>query len=337
MFSVFDIANFVKEKLDEYQVKFTSDDLPDGGKQFGVDYRGGNFKIRINDNKVSGASIDWSLVKNQTVTDELQRLLEGNLDKGVLQSSVYRSDDPTINVIGSDESGKGDLFGGIVTAAAWIHPELVPVLKEEGRIKDSKELEDRACMEIVSELVTDQSVIKRERDGYTQYTISAKDGKIHISVSVATAMQYNQMVAAHGENPEIALENLHLMTIADLIEDLGTGHCTDVDDLVAVVDQFVPKFNVDSELYHLTEKAAADNGFKEFKIELRERAEDKVLAVALASIFARVYFIRQIADLGMQMETNVPMGSGKAARRLYEDRLEGMTDFELAKFIKLKY
>lgn len=118
MFSVFDIANFVKEKLDEYQVKFTSDDLPDGGKQFGVDYRGGNFKIRINDNKVSGASIDWSLVKNQTVTDELQRLLEGNLDKGVLQSSVYRSDDPTINVIGSDESGKGDLFGGIVTAAA---------------------------------------------------------------------------------------------------------------------------------------------------------------------------------------------------------------------------
>ena len=114
MFSVFDIANFVKEKLDEYQVKFTSDDLPDGGKQFGVDYRGGNFKIRINDNKVSGASIDWSLVKNQTVTDELQRLLEGNLDKGVLQSSVYRSDDPTINVIGSDESGKGDLFGPAV-------------------------------------------------------------------------------------------------------------------------------------------------------------------------------------------------------------------------------
>ena len=144
MFSVFDIMNTIKDKLDEYDVQFTSEDLPDGGKQLGINSRGGTFKVRINDNKVSGANIDWSLVKNQTVTDELQRLLEGNLDKTVLRSSVYKSDDPTTNIIGSDESGKGDLFGGIVVAAAWVHPVLAVKLKEEGKFKDSKKMDDGA-------------------------------------------------------------------------------------------------------------------------------------------------------------------------------------------------
>lgn len=337
MFSVFDIMNTIKEKLDEYQVQFTSEDLPDGGKQLGINYRGGTFKVRINDNKVSGANIDWSLVKNQTVTDELQRLLEGNLDKIVLRSSVYKSDDPTINVIGSDESGKGDLFGGIVVAAAWVHPELVPTLKNENKFKDSKKMDDRECMGLVASIADETNVSKAERDGYTQYIISAYENKLVVSVLVASAMQYNQGVVAHGNNPEKTLEGWHLMAIGDLIDELATLKCTDVDDLVAVVDQFVPKFDEDSSLYQTVMDQAKERGFKEFTIELREQAEDKVLSVAVASVFARVYFIKQIADMGLAMEKDIPLGSGKTARKFYEKNLGGMEDIELAKFMKLEY
>ena len=336
MFSVFDIMNTIKDKLDEYDVQFTSEDLPDGGKQLGINYRGGTFKVRINDNKVSGANIDWSLVKNQTVTDELQRLLEGNLDKTVLRSSVYKSDDPTTNIIGSDESGKGDLFGGIVVAAAWVHPELAVQLKEEGTFKDSKKMDDRTCMGLVANLADGTNISKAERDGYTQYVISAYENKMIVSVVVASPMQYNQAVIAHGENPERALQDWHLMAIGDLTDELYGHKCTDVDDLVAAVDQFVPRFE-ESNLYDTVIEQAKEEGFKEFSIELREQAEDKVLAVAVASIFARVYFIKQIADMGLAMEKDIPLGSGKTARKFYEKNLEGLEDIELARVMKLKY
>ena len=62
-----------------------------------------------------------------------------------------------------------------------------------------------------------------------------------------------------------------------------------------------------------------------------------MLAVAVASIFARVYFIKQIADMGLAMEKDIPLGSGKTARKFYEKNLEGLEDIELARVMKLKY
>ena len=126
------------------------------------------------------------------------------------------------------------------------------------------------------------------------------------------------------------------MAIGDLTDELYDHKCTDVDDLVAAVDQFVPRFE-ESNLYDTVIEQAKEKGFKEFSIELREQAEDKVLAVAVASIFARVYFIKQIADMGLAMEKDIPLGSGKTARKFYEKNLEGLEDIELARVMKLKY
>lgn len=338
-FSVFDIFNTIKEKFDEYEIGFTSEDLPGGGKQLGVNYRGGNFKIRIMNNKIDGASVDWSLVKNQTVTDELQRALEGSLDKAVLKSSVYRSDDPTINIIGSDESGKGDLFGGVVVAAAWIHPEKCDTLRndDELNIKDSKELEDIECVKTFTKLINGETHVEKSiGDGYTSYHISPADNRFQVVVVVTTPMDYNRGLCAH-KTPERLLESLHLLAIGDLVQLLHERKCTDVDDLVAVIDQFIPSLDKEKQLCTTVYDQAKEFGFKEFSIELRPQAEQHVLACALASIFARVYFLNQVTMMGNDLGFELPLGSGKGPRKTYEKHFEGLEDQELAKFMKLQY
>ena len=52
-----------------------------------------------------------------------------------------------LSLIGSDEVGTGDFFGGIVVAASYIPIELIPTIRRLG-VKDSKELTDSKIQEI---------------------------------------------------------------------------------------------------------------------------------------------------------------------------------------------
>ena len=80
-------------------------------------------------------------------------------------------------------------------------------------------MDDRTCMGLVANLADGTNVSKAERDGYTQYVISAYENKMIVSVVVASPMQYNQAVIAHGENPERALQDWHLMAIGDITDE----------------------------------------------------------------------------------------------------------------------
>ena len=41
--------------------------------------------------------------------------------------------------------------------------------------------------------------------------------------------------------------------------------------------------------------------------------------------------------MGLAMEKDIPLGSGKTARKFYEKNFEGLEDIELARVMKLKY
>ena len=56
------------------------------------------------------------------------------------------------NLIGTDEVGTGDFFGGIVVVACYVKAELINDIKKLG-VRDSKELSDSKIMDIAPKII----------------------------------------------------------------------------------------------------------------------------------------------------------------------------------------
>jgi ribonuclease HIII len=188
--------------------------------------------------------------------------------------------DPAQNTphMGIDESGKGDFFGPLVIAAAYVDEELAPRLKALN-VRDSK------C--ITSDRVAEQMAhdISRVLDGrFALVTIGPR--------------AYNRLYAK--------IRNVNRM--------LAWGHARAIEDLLARVptcpralsDQFGPTQQI--------ERALMAKG-RGIKLEQRPKAESDV-AVAAASILARAAFLKALRDLGQQLGAPAPKGASSQVREV---------------------
>lgn len=179
---------------------------------------------------------------------------------------------------GVDESGKGDFFGPLVIAGAYVDADIARALREVG-IMDSKR--------ITSD--------KRIRD--LSEAIRGVSGVVH-EVIVVGPERYNEMHGSFG--------NLNQL--------LAWGHATVIENLLkrrpdcprALSDQFAnPK---------VLEKALQTRG-KSIQIDQKTKAESDV-AVAAASILAREAFInwldQKARELGL--DAALPRGASKKVR-----------------------
>ena len=173
---------------------------------------------------------------------------------------------------GVDESGKGDFFGPLVIAGAYVDADIARTLREIG-IMDSKRITSDKRIRDLSEAI--RGVV----------------GIVHEVIAVGPP-RYNEMHNSFG--------NLNRL--------LAWGHATAIENLLkrrpdcprALSDQFAnPK---------VLEKALQTRG-KTIQIDQKTKAESDV-AVAAASILAREAFINWLDQKGRELGLDAPLPRG---------------------------
>jgi len=179
--------------------------------------------------------------------------------------------------MGIDESGKGDFFGPLVVAGAYVDEKLTPVLQELG-VRDSKRIS------------SDNRALSLGRD--IRKILQGRFSVVRIGPRA-----YNRLYAKM-RNVNRILAWAHARAIENLLENVP-------DCPRAISDQFGSKEQV---LRALMKKGS--------KIELiqRHRAESD-LAVAAASVLAREAFVRALKTLEKEYEgLAFPKGASPAVR-----------------------
>ena len=179
--------------------------------------------------------------------------------------------------IGTDESGKGDYFGPLVSAAVYADQHIAQQLEELG-VQDSKKLTDKrvhALAPMVRETV----------------------GKGRFKVTPLNPPRYNKLYdefKAEGKNLNSLLAWGHTRSIEDLL----AGGCRP---RYAIVDQFADARYIEAKLLAETREA----GLQIFQFP---KAEANI-AVAAASILAREAFLRWLARTSAELGVALPKGA----------------------------
>ncbi|HQM18031.1 MAG TPA: ribonuclease HIII [Bacilli bacterium] len=175
------------------------------------------------------------------------------------------------SIIGSDEVGTGDFFGGVVVCAAFIDSKDLEKVKALG-VKDSKVLTDTQINKIAQELI---KIIPYE-------------------AIILSPTQYNKMIASGNNLNKIKalMHNKALLTLSKKVK---------YDQII--IDKFASEKNYYSYLEDQKEV------IKE-KVSFLEKGESKILSIAAASIIARYLFNKQIDDLSNLINFKLPKGAG---------------------------
>jgi len=201
------------------------------------------------------------------------------------------------NFIGCDEVGVGDFFGGISACACFVENKKIPYLKSLN-IKDSKLLTDQKMKEIFNK-------IKNE---------------IPYEVINIYPKEYNQLFNKF-KNSHIIKAYAHNECLIKLTKRI-------TQDYSIILDKFVNEKKY-YEYFEIINKKA-------IKIDVFEtKAESKYLAVALASIIARVTFLKQISDLKQLAKADLLFAKYLGvnenvkieATRIYKNKKLNLNDF----------
>lgn len=200
----------------------------------------------------------------------------GNLKKkSVAKGAVLPDRLETLSVIGSDETGTGDFFGPVTVCACYVRADQIPLVTELG-VKDSKLLTDPYMRSI------------------------APDLKSALTYSVLTLQneKYNT-VQAKGWSQGKIKALLHNQAIRHVLRKLEDEHPDYI-----LIDQFA-------------ERGVYYNHLKNEREIVREnvlfatKAEGLHVAVAAASIIARVAFLEEMDRLSGLAGRTLPKGAGK--------------------------
>jgi ribonuclease HIII len=194
------------------------------------------------------------------------------------------------NIIGVDESGKGDFFGPLVVAGLLAGEARLPFLKESG-VRDSKR-------------VSDSRILSLDRLLRAEF--------VHHLV-VVMPEEYNRRYEKL-RNLNIMLADCHAQVIAAIVREAAERRLT-VD--LAVSDKFGKTERLESALARTACQIPA----------VQMVRGEAVLQVAAASILARAEFIRCLQRLSEGVGMELPKGASaqvdEAGRRLVADRGPG--------------
>ena len=180
--------------------------------------------------------------------------------------------------MGVDESGKGDFFGPLVIAAAYVDETIAKDLKALN-VRDSKTITtDKAAQDLAKK-------------------IRARLGEKFVVVSIGPSA-YNRLYATMGSVNRILAWG-HARAIENLLEKVPT--CPR-----ALSDQFGPEQQI--------QRALQQKGRK-IKLEQRHKAESDI-AVAAASILARSGFLTAMDKLGEKYGVKLPKGASDKVKQV---------------------
>ena len=198
--------------------------------------------------------------------------------------------------MGIDESGKGDFFGPMVIAAAYVDEAIVKDFKAM-QVRDSKTITTDKAMQAMAQKIRDRL------------------GNRFAVVAIGPSA-YNRLHDSMGSVNRILAWG-HAKAIENLLEKVpGCPR--------ALSDQFGPEQQI---LRALQQKG------RKIKLEQRPRAESD-MAVAAASILARSAFLTAMAKLGEAHGAVLPKGASAKVREVAEElvrRKGGQVLLEVAK------
>lgn len=177
-----------------------------------------------------------------------------------------------LSLMGSDEVGTGDFFGGIVVVASFVPKELISTIKKLG-VKDSKELSDDKINEIAPILIK----------------------KIPHTIHLLDDIKYNYFTKVRKFNMNKIKALLHNSALLNLKKKITTYDGV-------IIDAFTTK---DKYFDYLNDTT---NVLKDVKFE--EKAENKYTCVAVSSIIARYIFLKHLDELSKTVNFELPKGAG---------------------------
>jgi ribonuclease HIII len=179
--------------------------------------------------------------------------------------------------IGTDEAGKGDFFGPLVTAGVYVDERTAQLLRTLG-VRDSKLVGDRELRGLATSI---RSVVDEEKR----------------AVIIVAPKRYNELykqMRSEGKNLNTLLAWAHTRVIEDLI-----GHGLGPKFILS--DQFGDKRYIENRLM-------VDTRLSGVPVLQMHRAEADV-AVAAASILARDAFLGWLEQAGKTLGLIVPKGA----------------------------
>ena len=265
----------IKSVLEVDNINVSDYELIDYGLQFNVSILDWSGIIRIYENKKGILKIDYSQLKGGVNAIKIQTLIEGKKATSNLKNSDKNDVELGFPIIGTDESGKGDYFGPLVSAAVYVDERSAKDLIEYG-IKDSKKLSDGKNLELAQEV--------------------AKICKGRFAIIEISPEKYNDLYEQFKKEKK-NLNTLLAWGHAKAIEEI----LSKVDCKVAIADQFADESFI---LGKLQEKG------KKLKLIQMHKAEHNI-AVAAASILARARFLEKLSKLSNEYKIDLPKGASQ--------------------------
>jgi len=220
-----------------------------------------------------------------------------------IKSDINKDEQKDINVplsiIGTDEVGTGDYFGGIVVCGCFIEKDKILEIMKLG-VKDSKKLDDKKIIDISPILISK-----------LQYSIIYLDNE-----------KYNQITKIQGMNLNKIKAILHNKVILKLIE-------KNLKYDKIIIDGFTTKSKYLEYLQNQNQIIS--------DVTLEEKGEDKYLGVAVASIIARYYFLKKLHELSKQYGYILPKGAGHEVDIMIEKIIRDGNGNLLKKIAKLNF
>lgn len=217
-----------------------------------------------------------------------------------LESHQFSTDVSMLSAIGSDEVGTGDYFGPVVVCATYVDSSMIEKLRNLG-VKDSK-------------LLTDSQMIPMA------ITISKL---IPYSIVYLDPSKFN-LLTNKKDNLNFIKAYLHNKVINSILKKIP-----DVKYDAILIDEFTPREKYFE--YLKSEQNVIKN------VTLIKQGEKAHLAVAAASILARVTFLRELGKFSKTYDMEILKGAGPEVDRNAIAFVKAFGWNELAKVAKLKY
>ena len=255
------------------------------GIQFTVSRAGQSGLVRVYQNKKGTIKYDYSQIKDPLLVQIVQQVIEGSApaQKHLEKTSI----DFGFPIIGTDESGKGDYFGPLVSAGVYVDENSARLLEHEG-VRDSKKLSDSRNLALAQKIM------------------EICEGKFAI-VEIAPE-KYNNLYE------QFIRESKNLNTL------LAWGHAKAIEEVLsktdcstALADKFADERFIQSKLQ--------ERGKRLNLIQMHKGEQN--IAVAAASILARARFIEKLSKLSLEYKMELPKGASAAvvscARRIVKE------------------
>jgi len=145
--------NYIKEILEKNDFIIAPWKEINYGIQFEIEKEGSKGLLRIYDGK-KGLRLDSSQIKDEILRKHVEELINNGKsynNQELTEDLCLKKDEDPEELIGIDESGKGDYFGPLVIAGVFVDSNISSRLKELG-VVDSKKLSDVKVRSIAPEI-----------------------------------------------------------------------------------------------------------------------------------------------------------------------------------------